>query len=127
MGPPSLFSKQLPASEFPAPADAYLCDTCGKDITRHLHAGRSHVLRPLGPLRYMCQCGQKYLSGAVEWDHLDDWEKRKRMADVGLAIILLVGLALFSLLGYVAFIRRSVLLACVWAAAALFSVPLWPL
>ena len=107
--------------------ESYLCDKCGKDITRHIHAGRAHVLRPLGPLRYTCQCGQKYHSGAVEWDHLSDWEQQSRMREVGLAIILLVGLALLSLLGYVAFRRRSLLLACVWAALALLSVPLWPL
>jgi hypothetical protein len=55
-----------PASEFPDPADVYLCDKCGGDITAHLHRGRAHVRQPLGPVKYVCRCGQAYLSGATE-------------------------------------------------------------
>jgi hypothetical protein len=59
-----------PASEFPEAADVYVCDKCGRDMTRHLYRGRAHVRQPLGPVRYFCCCGQDYLSGATEWDYL---------------------------------------------------------
>ena len=42
-----------PASRFPEAADVYVCDKCGRDITEHLHRGRPHVWRPLGPARYI--------------------------------------------------------------------------
>jgi len=35
----------------------------------------------MGPERYICECGQKYLTGATEWDHLGDAERRKRVWD----------------------------------------------
>src|ERR1700757_393099 len=77
-----------PASEFPDAADVYLCDKCGRDITAHFHRGRAHVRQPLGPVRYVCRCGQAYLSGATEWDHLSVWEKRQWLRDIPLIFIL---------------------------------------
>jgi hypothetical protein len=50
-----------PASQFPERADVYFCDKCRRDITTHLYRGRSHVRQPLGPVRYVCRCGQSYL------------------------------------------------------------------
>jgi hypothetical protein len=127
LNPKQLRTKQLRASKFPEPADVYVCDKCGRDITAYLHAGRAHVQQPLGPSRYACRCGETYLSGATEWDNLSDWEKRHRLADIGLVIILLAGLAVFLILVHVAFTRRSILLFASLALAVLFSIPLFPL
>jgi hypothetical protein len=37
----------------------------------------------------MCRCGATYLTGALEWDHLGDWERHHRVRDtfaIGLAL-----------------------------------------
>lgn len=119
-------TKQLRASEFPEPADVYVCDKCGRDITGHLNRGRAHVQTPLGPSTYVC-CGQKYLSGAAEWDDLGDWERRQRLGDVGLAIILSAVLAGFFILVHLAVKHRSLALLVFLAVATLFSIRLFPL
>ena len=119
--------KQVPASKFPEPADVYICDRCGRDITAHLHPPQSHSARPFGPLRYTCVCGERYLSGAVEWDNLDKWEKRRRLVDMGLVIILLVLLALFVASLYYGVVHRSVVLLGILGVATLFLCPLFPL
>jgi hypothetical protein len=64
----------LPASAFPNRADVYVCDKCGRDITKHLRPGQSHTWAPMGRERYLCLCGQKYLTGAREWDHFSERE-----------------------------------------------------
>lgn len=71
----------LPASAFPAPADAYVCDNCGRDVTKRLRRRHSHSWEPLGPVRFVCRCGQTYLTGATEWDCLGAPERRKRIRD----------------------------------------------
>jgi len=78
----NLTAKSLPASQFPEPAQNYLCDNCGRDITRHLHVGQAHLRRPLGPVWYTCRCGKKYISGAVEWDQLAEGERRAEISDI---------------------------------------------
>jgi hypothetical protein len=121
-------TKQLPASEFPDhPADVYVCDKCGRDITAHLHRGRAHVRPPLGTTRFTCLCGQRYLSGATEWDYLSDWSKRQWLMDVGPAAILSATLALFSILIYFAALHHSTILFAFLAIALLFSLRLFPL
>lgn len=95
---------QLPASRFPEPADVYVCDKCGTDVTEHLHRGLPQVWTPLGPSRYTCRCGQKYLSGAVEWDNLSKWEKRLRLRQiVGVLILIAV-----PLVGFVFLLRSTI-------------------
>src|SRR4030095_782821 len=69
---------KLPASSFPERADVYICDKCGREVTRHLRRGHAHVWAPMGRERYLCPCGEKYLTGATEWDHLGQWERRRR-------------------------------------------------
>ena len=89
---PKLFNVPIkrPASEFPDhPADVYICDKCGMNITAHLHLRRAHVRQPIGPVRYVCRCGQSYVSGAIEWDYMSDWAKEKWLKDVLLIFILL--------------------------------------
>ena len=112
---------QLPGSRFPERADVYVCDNCGRDITSHLHPGRAHVRTPLGPSRYVCTCGQKYLTGTVEWDELSEWDKRAGIRD---AIALGVISALF--LGFSVLVRFAVghrsLVALIFSAIAVLPV-----
>lgn len=120
-------TKQLPASQFPAPADVYICDKCGNDISAHLHRGRAHVRPPLGPARYVCRCGESYLSGANEWDNLSDWEQRQWLADVLVGVIILAALAALPILMYRAVLIRSTVLFGCLAVLLLLSIPLFPL
>jgi hypothetical protein len=83
---------QLPASRFPEPAELYFCDRCGRDLTKNLYHDRAPVWQPLRPMWFVCPCGQKYLSGAAEWDDLTTWERRQRVWQ------LRIGFALFALL-----------------------------
>lgn len=119
--------RQLPASQFPEPADSYVCDKCGRDISAHLYRGRAHVLPPLGPVRYTCVCGERYMSGAAEWDNLSDWSQRRWLSDVWLAAIILIGLLLYSVLVYRAVIHRSILILGSLALVLLPLIPLLPL
>ena len=122
----NLNTKQLRASEFPEPADVYVCDRCGREITAHLRRGQAHVWRPLGPLRYVCPCGQKYLSGAVEWNNLSDWEKRQRSGQTfGLLTIFSAVLTGFGVLVYFALTRQNLLLLILSALAAIPSIVLF--
>lgn len=70
-----------PASTFPERADVYVCDKCGRDITKHLRPRMSHSAVPIGRERYQCLCGQEYLTGAREWDHLGNSERRRRIGE----------------------------------------------
>jgi hypothetical protein len=103
------------------------CDVCGRDITEHLHPGHAHVRTPLGPTRYVCLCGQMYPSGAIEWDDLSGWDKRQRLADVGLAAIASALLVAFVVVVYFAVTIRSVRLFVFVGVVLLFSFPLFPL
>lgn len=67
---------QLPASASPNYADSYVCDRCGRDITKHFHVGGTHIGQTIGPIRYVCRCGETYLTGHNEWDFLGDRERR---------------------------------------------------
>jgi hypothetical protein len=116
----SLGKTQLPASRFPEPAGVYVCDKCGEDITAYLHRGQPHAWRPLGPSRYKCRCGQEYLSGAIEWDNLSNWEKRSRLRqDLGILILIAVPLTAFVFLLRTAVAHRGIALSVLCVAAAL--------
>jgi hypothetical protein len=69
----------LPASRFPERAGTYFCDKCGEDITEHLSVSRGHSSPSLGPPTFYCECGERYLSGTREWDHLGSNEKRRSL------------------------------------------------
>ena len=91
----------LPASAFPQRADAYVCDQCRRDITKHLDPARAHVWSPMGPERYQCVCGQRYLTGAAEWDNLGERERRRRIRQTfGLGLFLSVMTSIPGLLAY---------------------------
>ena len=97
----SAIKSQAMASSFPEPADIYVCDKCGIDITNHFIAQQSHSWRPLGQERYTCQCGERYLTGAVEWIHLSAWERRRRLSQtVGLGILCSAMASPLGLLAY---------------------------
>jgi hypothetical protein len=70
---------RLPANDFPARADEYFCPSCGRDVTKQVRARQSHSWTPLGPMRFTCPCGQKYLTGAIEWDHLGRYQRLRRV------------------------------------------------
>ena len=42
----------------------------------------------MGAQRYVCRCGRKWLSGKVEWDHLGDWERKRRLGETLLLSVL---------------------------------------
>jgi hypothetical protein len=121
---------QLP-SAFPDRADVYLCDNCGRNITKHLHPGRAHCWQAMGPQRYVCRCSARYLSGCVEWDHLGDWERRRRVRDTfGLSMLFSVGSLILSTpvyfaMRYVGFGKAALITAAAITAlpAALMVVP----
>jgi hypothetical protein len=108
------------ASAFPEPATTYVCDTCGRDVTKHLQAGRAHVQTPIGPPRYTCRCGTQYLSGAVEWDHLGAWDRRRRIRDYWVLGTALLPATAMILLVILAIGRRSVILG---AIALVVTIP----
>jgi hypothetical protein len=92
----------LPACAFPNRADIYVCDKCGRDISKHFRPGRAHVWTPMGPERVRRVCGQKYLTGATEWDHLGDWERNRRVrGTLGLGVFFS---AMSSILGFLAYL-----------------------
>jgi len=92
---------RLPASSFPERADIYFCDKCARDITHHLHRRRSHSWAPIGPMRYTCLCGQQYLTGALEWMNLSDWEQSRRTSQtLGLGLMFSVMSSVLGLLAY---------------------------
>lgn len=93
---------RLPASRFPTRAELYFCDNCGRDLTKNLHHDRSPVWQPLRPIWYVCQCGQKYLSGAAEWNDLTAWERKKRIGQLWVGFVLLAILVIPVTLAYLA-------------------------
>jgi hypothetical protein len=92
---------KLPASAFPDRADVYVCDKCGRDITKHFRPGQAHVWAPMGDERHRCLCGKTYLTGATEWDHFGDWERNRRIRDtLGLGALFSVMSSIPGLLAY---------------------------
>jgi hypothetical protein len=110
LGPKQPSATQRPASEFPEPADVYLCDKCARNVTAHLNLSRAHVRQPLGSVKYVCRCGQCYRSGATEWDYLNNWNKRQWLMDIPLVLILFAGLAGYGVVAYLAVLHRSLLM-----------------
>jgi hypothetical protein len=87
----------LPASSFPERADVYICDKCARDVTKHFRPRQSHTWAPIGPARFTCRCGQRYVTGAIEWDHLGLPERHSRVRQTFVLAIFLSGI--FSILG----------------------------
>jgi hypothetical protein len=125
----------LPGTAFPERADVYVCDKCGGDVTKHFHPRQSHSWAPMGPETFICACGQRYLTGATEWDHLGDWERSKRAGDtLGLGLLLSAVSSIFGAVGYLilhfAFGPQRAAFVAAMALAVLpfvlMQVTLWP-
>jgi hypothetical protein len=58
-------------------------------------------------VRYVCRCGQAYLSGATEWDCLSVWEKRQWLRDIPLIFILSAVVAAYGAVAYFAAVHRG--------------------
>jgi len=110
----------LPTSRFPNPAEVYLCDNCGRDLTKNLHHDILLVRQPLGPIWYVCQCGRKYLSGAAEWDNLTTEERKQRIRQLGIGSVLFALLMITGTLAYFGSYGGAALLA----ALAIALIPL---
>ena len=115
----------LPASSFPEAADVYFCDKCGSDLTRHLHRGHAHSGCPLGPPRFECTCGESYLTGAVEWDHLGNLGRRRWVQFLRLGFTFSLPLILSGTAIYWGFAREHYLLAIVALISLILTVPLF--
>jgi hypothetical protein len=124
----------LPASAFPARANIYVCDKCGRDLTKQFRPQQSHVWRPLGPERYQCLCGKTYLTGATEWDHFSAQERRRRIGQTLFAGVLFS--MMFSVCGLLIYLfllafglRRGAVVTGLVIAALPFSwmqLEFWP-
>ena len=95
--------RTLPASSFPERADVYVCDKCARGVTKRFRLRQSHSWTPVGPTRFVCRCGQRYLTGAIEWDHLGLWERHRRVWQTLVLGVFLSGMfSIFGILIYLA-------------------------
>lgn len=126
----------LPASAFPKRANVYTCDECNRDVTKYLRPGKAHVWKQMGPERFQCLCGRRYVTGATEWDHLGDWERRHRISQTfGLGIFLsaiasILGLAVYLFLYFVFECKQGAAVVALGIAVlpfVLMQVTFWPL
>jgi hypothetical protein len=128
--PIQLIKSQLPASAFPNYAEVYVCDNCGRNITRHFHAPQSHTSGQIGPTRYQCRCGQKYPTGAIEWDHLGDRRRKNYFLLtflLGFASSVLLSVPCFASYYFLGRSREILIAACVISAIPFFliNLPFW--
>ncbi len=120
----------LPASSFPTPADAYVCDKCHRDVTKRFHRDRPHVWHAMGPSRYRCVRCQEYPTGATEWDHLGQWERTHRASEMlGTGTLFSAPFLGLGLLIYFAMSPSKAVLIGVFALSAcpflLLNLPFW--
>ncbi len=127
--------KTFPASGFPQRADTYICDKCARDVTRYFRLHQSHSWTPMGPARFVCRCGQRYLTGAIEWDHLGLPEKHRRIRQTLVLGVFLSGmLSIFGILVYFALrflfdLRQAGFLVAAFITAVPFvwlQMTFWP-
>jgi len=125
----------LPASAFPSRADAYVCDKCERDITSKFRPVHAHVRTPVGRETYSCVCGERYLTGATEWDHLGDYERSRRVGEtLGLGALIsamfsVLGPAVYLILHFGFGLRRGALLMSLSIIAlpfVLMQITFWP-
>ena len=115
---------QLPASRFPEWADLYICDVCGRDVKASIHRVRGHAGPSIGPERFTCGCGARYLSGMTEWDHLHRITRKSRTQGLMWApIFIVLPATLLVLLIQTAIQRHSVLLGVVAGMEGLVGLP----
>lgn len=89
----------------------------------------------MGPERCICVCGQTYLTGAREWDHLGNWERKRRISgNTGLGIILSVlafvpGLVVYLVLRFAFGLREAAVITAVSILILPFlltQITFWP-
>jgi hypothetical protein len=127
--------KTLPATSFPERADRYVCDKCGRDVTKYFQPRQSHSWTPMGPTRFVCWCEQRYVTGAIEWDHLGPSERRRRISQtLGLGVLLsamfsVVGILVYLVLRFLFDLREAGFFLAVFMAAGPFvlvQIEFWP-
>jgi hypothetical protein len=97
--------KSLPVSALPEWAEEYYCDDCAREVTKQVHRRESHSWRPMGTEKFRCVCGHNWPTGAAEWDHLSDRERRSR---VNAFIVLNIAAVFFaSIVGLVSYFLSS--------------------
>ena len=84
----------------------------------------------MGPNRYQCQCGEKYLSGASEWDYLGEWERKRRIRQtLGIGTFLSLPFSMIGLVVHLALHHsKGALIGGTVLAALPFllvNVPFW--
>ena len=88
----------LPASRLGEEwADAYVCDVCGSDLTKKVHAPRGHCRTPYGPPLKLCRCGSPYRTGYAEWNQRGSREQAETIREIWIGISTL---ALFTGLAF---------------------------
>jgi hypothetical protein len=113
--------KRLLVSAVPEWAEEYFCDDCGRDVTKQVRRQQSHSWQPMGAERFRCACGHAWFTGAAEWDHLNDREKRNRVNGFIVLNIFSVFLAsIVALAGYFLSSKGGVALDAGLAAFSLF-------
>jgi hypothetical protein len=127
--------RSLSASSFPERADRYGCDKCARDVTEHFRPRQSHSWAPVGPNRFTCRCGQRYLTGAIEWHHLGLPERQRRVRQTLALGVFLFGIrSIFGILVYFALrfllnLREAGFLVAVFITAVPFvwlEMTFWP-
>jgi hypothetical protein len=113
--------KRLPVSALPEWAEEYFCDNCGRDVTKQVRRQQSHSWQPMGVERFRCACGHAWLTGAAEWDHLSDREKRNRVnGSIVLNVVLVFFASIVALAGYFLSSKAGVALDAGLVALSLF-------
>jgi hypothetical protein len=113
--------KRLPVSALPEWAEEYFCDNCGRDVTKQVRRQQSHSWQPMGVERFRCACGRAWLTGAAEWDHLSDREKRNRVnGSIVLNVVLVFFASIVALAGYFLSSKAGVALDAGLVALSLF-------
>jgi hypothetical protein len=95
---------------------------------------QAHVWSAMGRERYQCRCGQKYLTGATEWDHFRGHERKRRIVDILFfgaffsAFVSPVSLFVYLFMHFCFGLGRSALNAALVIGACpffLFNMPFW--
>jgi hypothetical protein len=117
-------STRLPASRFPEYAERYVCDVCGLDVASKIQRSSGHGGPSIGPERFSCICGARYLSGMVEWDHLHPFMRRQYLKGLLVApALLILPAALFVYLAGTAIHRHSILFGVLACVEGLIAIP----
>jgi hypothetical protein len=113
--------KRLPVSALPEWAEEYFCDDCGRDVTKQVRRQQSHSWKSMGVERFRCVCGHAWLTGAAEWDHLSDGEKRNRVNRcIGLNIAAVLLASIVALISYLLSSKTNIALDAGFVAVCPF-------